>query len=134
MNSQPTYTHGGGAFTDVYVSPDVLLLEKLDELIDLHFREQKDPGFYCSELAYTVRGLNEVTKLFRGRTVFRLIQERLLVEAKLLLSRSRMSAKLISYELGFEDPSYFGRFFRRMTGISPRQYRQSSAGRLAHIS
>lgn len=124
MNHPQTYTQNQAAFQEVYVSPDALLLSSLQELINLHFREHKDAEFYCARLAYTVRGLNQITKLFYGKTVFRLIQDRLITEGQLLLRRSRLSSKLIAYELGL-DPSYFCRFFKKMTGLSPQQYREA---------
>jgi len=118
------------AYEETYVSPDVLLLEQLDKLINQQFRERKDPGFYASELACSERWLSDLCKLYRNKTLFGLIQDRLVKESKLLLGRSRLSAKVIAYELGFEDPAYFCRFFKKMTGTTTKAYRRSCYGTL----
>ena len=50
---------------------------------------------------------------------------RIVLEARRLLRYTDMTAAMIGYSLGFDDPSYFTRFFTRETGLAPRQYRSS---------
>lgn len=112
------------SFRGLYVSPE-MLLAKLDALIDVHFSEEKSTEFYCSRLSYLERTLNNLVKAERGKTVFMLIQERILKEAKHLLLTTAMPVKTMAFILGFEDPAYFSRFFKRLSGMSPKQYRST---------
>jgi AraC family transcriptional activator of pobA len=109
------------------IPPGQVLINRLEDLIDRHFRKQKDRAFYSSQLGYSWRSLDPICKHYTGLTIFRLIQLRCLLEAMLLLSRSCLSVKEISYDLGFEEPSYFARFFRVMTGKTPQEYRKEKA-------
>ena len=52
-----------------------------------------------------------------------LIEDKLLSEAKMLLLTTGLNMKQIAFQLGFSDPAYFGRFFKRHTGFSPAHYR-----------
>ena len=54
-----------------------------------------------------------------------LINNRIVLEAKRLLRYSILSVKEIAFRLGFEDPSYFGKFFKRLVRQSPADYRES---------
>ncbi|WP_316812559.1 AraC family transcriptional regulator [Pedobacter heparinus] len=114
-----------GAFKGLYVSP-VMLMEQLDALINEHFREEKSPDFYSSALAHITRTLNNITHQERGKTVFAMVQDRVLAEAQYLLRTTRMHIRILAFILGFEDPGYFSRFFKRMTGMTPKQYRINS--------
>ncbi len=58
-----------------------------------------------------------------GRTVTELLHDRIVLESKRNLAFSHKSVKEICYELGFEDPAYFSRFFKNNTGISPQDFR-----------
>ena len=63
-----------------------------------------------------------------GQRATRDYLQRLRIEtAKSLLSASRKSIKTISYEVGYDDASFFARLFRQHTGLSPNQYRQHAA-------
>lgn len=106
-----------------YVSPE-LLMSRLRDLIEQNYKEVRDIAFYSSILAYGERSLNNICKEYTGLTVFMLVQERLVLEAERLLAGTGLSTKLIAYELGFYDPAYFCRFFRKMRGMSPGQFRK----------
>ncbi|MDR6786063.1 AraC-like DNA-binding protein [Pedobacter africanus] len=107
---------------EVHRTP-ALLMQKLDNLIEQHFMEQRSAEFYSSALAYITRTLNEITHCERGKTTFMMIQDRIFKEAQSLLETTPMSIKAMSFILGFEDPSYFGKFFKKMSGKPPKAYR-----------
>jgi len=69
--------------------------------------------------------LNVLCHEHLGRPASDEIHQRLLLEAKRMLRYSDKAAFAIAQELGFADPAYFGRFFRRGAGLTPRRYRQS---------
>ena len=112
-------------FRGIYISPE-MLMDKLDALIDVHFKEERSPDLYSVSMAFITKTLNAITKAQRGKTVFVLIQDRILKEAKHLLLTTNMPVKTMSFILGFEDPAYFSRFFKRMSGMAPKAYRINS--------
>ncbi|MDT3402562.1 helix-turn-helix domain-containing protein [Mucilaginibacter terrae] len=99
------------------------LLHQLKQLINLHLRQQHQAAFYAEALLVDIKKLNGICREATQMTVFELLQERLLTESKILLQTSEQSVKEISYELGFNDPAFFGRFFKRHTGITPADFR-----------
>ena len=75
------------------------------------------------QLNMSNKQLNTIAKSAYNKTVSSLIHERIILNAKKKLQHPDASIKTIAYQLGFEDPSYFSRFFRRYIGCSPNQYR-----------
>ncbi|ASZ10521.1 helix-turn-helix domain-containing protein [Chitinophaga pendula] len=96
---------------------------QLRRLVDQHFRTEHQAAFYADAFALTPKRLNEITRERTGRTVTELVHTRLVLEAKRNLAFSHKSIKEISYELGFEDPAYFSRFFKHHAGNSPQDFR-----------
>ena len=80
---------------------------------------------YAARLDVTVNHLNEAVRAALHKTAGQVIRERILVEGKRLLRHSELSVSEIAYQLGFEDPSYFGRFFRKQTGQTPAAFREN---------
>lgn len=96
---------------------------QLRRLIEKHFQCEHQVTFYANVFALTPKRLNEITKETTGRTITELLHDRIVLEAKRNLAFSHKSVKEICYELGFEDPAYFSRFFKNNTGISPQDFR-----------
>lgn len=96
---------------------------QLRHLLEKHFRIQHQVTFYAAAFALTPKRLNEITREKIGKTVTELLHDRLVLEAKRNLSFSNKSIKEISYELGFEDPAYFSRFFKNHAGVGPQEFR-----------
>jgi len=96
---------------------------RLRRLIERHFRESHQPAEYARLLKITPGHLNQLTRRHLGRTAGVLIRERLALEAKRQLVHTDRAAAEVGYALGFKDPAYFARFFRRETGMSPSQFR-----------
>jgi AraC family transcriptional activator of pobA len=99
------------------------ILQQLEELIELHFREHKPVSFYAEKLHLTLRQLNDNCRQSLGKTTSELIQERVILEARRLLLHSGLTITQIGAELGYFDNSYFSRFYRKNTGESPEQFR-----------
>jgi AraC-like DNA-binding protein len=95
----------------------------LRQLLEKNFRAQHHVTFYANAFALTPKRLNEITREKTNKTVTELLHDRLVLEAKRSLSFSKKSIKEISYELGFEDPAYFSRFFKNHTGVGPQEFR-----------
>lgn len=83
----------------------------------------KSPSGYSTRLNVSQSYLNESVRRITGFSVSYWIQQEILLEAKRLLYYSEFNVKQISYELGYEDPSYFSRFFRKAAGMSALEFR-----------
>lgn len=96
---------------------------KILVLINKHFTEQHSTSFYARQVSLSEKRLNELAKNVLGFTVKQLILERLLLEAKRLISYGQLTFKEIAFELGFNDSAYFSRFFKMQSGLTPEQFK-----------
>ncbi|MFC5454996.1 helix-turn-helix transcriptional regulator [Prosthecobacter fluviatilis] len=92
--------------------------------LEQHFREWPALAPYAKELGITVNHLNDVIREETGHAAGELIRLRRLLDAKRLLLHSDLSVSEIGYQTGFQDPSYFTRFFRRHEGQTPMEFRE----------
>ncbi|MBK5255192.1 MAG: helix-turn-helix domain-containing protein [Vicinamibacteria bacterium] len=116
-----SYTHKTGATVRENATA-----VKLRQLIERHFHESHQPAEYARRLRITVGHLNQLSRRHLGRAVGVVIRERVVLEAKRQLLHTDRSAAEVAYALGFKDPTYFARFFRRGTGMSPSKFRATS--------
>ena len=107
-------------------SADQLLLRKYRAKIEESFRELHEVSAYAALLHISAGYLSEVVKAQSGKPAIAHIQERLVLEARRLLFHTPQSVKEVAYDLGFADASYFSRFFKRETGLTPAEYRAGS--------
>lgn len=106
-------------------TPDSTIIQfKL--LIEKNYQTQKNVSSYAEMLNMNPSCLNEVTKRTTGITAGELIRNRVIDEIKKLLFSSSLSGKEIAFQLGFDDPAYFSRFFRKYTGTTLREFREHS--------
>lgn len=92
--------------------------------VETHVVETRPLTAYARALGVTPNHLSDVVRERTGHSPGDIIRRRKLLEAKRLLSHSNMSVSEVGYALGFEDPSYFGRFFRRYDGQTPADFRE----------
>lgn len=102
-----------------------VLLKSFQKLIELHFREKKLTRDYAAMLFVTPNHLNALSKHVTGKPAGELIRDRIVLEAKRLLVNAGMSIAELATDLGFEDNSYFTKFFRKYTGQTPESFRKS---------
>ncbi len=91
--------------------------------IEQHYKKHKEAAFYADKQAITAKRLNEIVKQALGKTVTDQVHERLMLEAKRMLHFTGCSVKEIAFELGFNDPAYFYRFFKRSEQLTPEVFR-----------
>lgn len=102
--------------------------ERFDEFLDLldkHIIIHKQVSHYTHMMNLSLYQLNEITKSSVGKTASELINEHIILEAKRYLLATPNQVKDIAGHLGYEDTSYFIRFFRKHIGHSPEAFRQN---------
>jgi len=92
-------------------------------MVEAHFLEHWPMSRYAAQLGLTQDRLNRLVRAEAGRSALALVHERLAREACRRVIYVAAPISRLAFELGFEDPAYFCRFFRRHTGRSPREYR-----------
>ena len=92
-------------------------------LLDKDFRRERSISYYADRMCLTPKYLSTIIREVSGKHGMQWIDEYVALEAKALLHSSEMSVKQISDALNFPSQSMFGRFFRKMTGYSPKQYK-----------
>jgi AraC family transcriptional activator of pobA len=110
-------------FQDVDTSVDKLLLKQFQTKIDKSFRELHEVSDYANLLHISAGHLSETIKKQSGKPAIKHIHERLILESRRLLFHTSSSLKEIAFDLGFSEASYFNRFFKRETGMTPAEYR-----------
>jgi|SRR5690606_5916255 AraC-type DNA-binding domain-containing proteins len=89
-----------------------------------HFRHHREVAYYAERLFVTPKYLSEVVKELRGVTATKIIETFVINEAKMLLSTPSLTIAQVSNMLNFSDQSFFGKYFKRMVGVSPKTYRE----------
>jgi AraC family transcriptional activator of pobA len=99
-------------------------------LLEAHYRAHWPVARYARQLGLSAERLNRIVRAETGHTAQRLIHDRLAREATRWLAHVPAPVSKLAFDLGFDDPAYFCRFFKRHTGLSPRAYRQRAQQRL----
>jgi AraC family transcriptional activator of pobA len=99
-------------------------LSRFRALVEAHFLEHWTVGRYAQAMRMTEARLNRLTRKVAGKSAFDLIQDRLMLEARRKLIYVAAPISLLAYELGFEDPAYFSRFFKSRIGMTPSAFRR----------
>ncbi|MCI4669597.1 MAG: AraC family transcriptional regulator [Bacteroidia bacterium] len=101
---------------------DTLIL-KFRRLLEQNLKSKQRVSEYAQMLEVSQSHLNKLLKSYFGKSCSEIIKERLLIEVKKELLFTKKNLSEIAFELGFSEPSNFNRFFREMTGLTPKSYR-----------
>lgn len=82
-------------------------------------------SFFANRLNLTPNYLSGRVKEYSGRTAIEWIEDSVILEAKTMLKHSDLSIQEIAYKLNFPTQTFFGKYFKRITGMSPKQYKNS---------
>jgi len=97
-------------------------------LVNNHCHEHRDMEFYANELCLSARYLGTLIRQESGRCAKDWIDSAVATKAKVLLRHTNKQISAISDELGFPNSSFFCKFFKRLTGVKPQEYRATSSG------
>lgn len=102
------------------------LIRNFQKLIEQHYIDVKLPKDYAELLYITPNHLNAVCKDVLGLSAGEVIRNRTLLEAKRLLTNPRLNISEIAFNLNFSDNSYFTKFFKKIEGITPEEFRKKT--------
>jgi AraC family transcriptional activator of pobA len=105
------------------------LVAQYREAVEEGFRTSHRVADYAAGLGVSLPRLRAACLKSASRTPLQLLGDRVVLEAKRLMLYSNMTVNEAGYFLGFDDPAYFSRVFRRHTGLSPRAFRTRNAAR-----
>lgn len=99
------------------------IMQHFMDLVAEHGATQRKVVFYAERLLLSPNHLSAVVRQESGKTVMQWLNERTILQAKVLLKHTTLSSGEIAFQLGFSETTLFSRFFRHETGITPTQYR-----------
>lgn len=102
----------------------ITIKENFIKLSKEHFKTWKQPAQYASALSISASHLNDTVKSLTGSPVSAHIQEASIMEAKRLLYFTEQTVKEIAYEVGYNEPVYFGKLFKKITKLTPLEFRK----------
>lgn len=119
MRNQPDKTHGNEC------SHTWMLITRFFKLVSLHCREMRDVTFYANQLSITTTYLYKLCRKHLKLSPKEILDRQTVTEIKTYLVNTDVPIKSIADALHFDDVSYMCRYFRRITGMSPMDYRRS---------
>ncbi len=102
-----------------------IVFERFLELVNKFHNTERSVGFYADKLCITPKYLSKIVKDTSGQSAPQWIDQFVILEAKQLLKYSDRCIKDISEELHFPNPPFFFKYFKKHTGMTPNQYRNS---------
>lgn len=93
------------------------------ELVEQYAPQHRDMGFYADKLCITPKYLSVVVRKLSGRSPIEWIDRSVMLYARTLLTTSDMTVQQVASELNFPNPSFFGQYFKRHEGVTPKRYR-----------
>lgn len=111
--------------------PSNLLYVQFRRMVEQEYARKHTVQEYADSLHVAIRTLHKSVNECTGKTPLSVINDRIILEAKRMVRYTDMMIKEISAELGFEDPSYFVKLFKRQTGYLPSDFREMDARSLS---
>jgi len=103
----------------------VILFQRFTSLIENHYSESRNASFYANKLAVTYKHLNIICKELVNKTAKSVIDDFIVLQAKRKLINSTIKSTELAYNLGFEDPTNFTKYFKKLTGLTPKSFLKS---------
>ena len=106
-------------------SSKIRLFHKFTALIEHNLTKSRNASFYAQELAITYKHLNSICKDLVNKTAKNVIDDYIILQAKRSLINSSIKSTELAYNLGFEDPTNFTKYFKKNTGLTPNSFIKS---------
>jgi AraC-like DNA-binding protein len=100
-------------------------IRRFNFLVDLHYKTKRKVSDYAEMLYKSPKTLSNLFSIYNQKSPQQIILERITLEAKRLINYTDKQNQEIAYELGFNDPAHFSRFFKKMTQMTPSEYREN---------
>jgi AraC family transcriptional activator of pobA len=123
--------HAAHRSADLSGRADFELFSRLRTSVEENYKAQWSVARHAAALRVTESRLNRLCLKLSGKSAFDLLQQRLMLEARRKLTYVPASVSSIAYELGFQDPAYFSRVFKRHTGMTPKIFRERARAEAA---
>ncbi|MEL6835782.1 MAG: helix-turn-helix domain-containing protein [Bacteroidota bacterium] len=98
-------------------------IRQFNVLVDMHFRTKRKVKDYAEMLHKSPKTLSNLFATYNQQSPQQIIQDRVFLEAKRLILFTDKQTQEIAYDLGFDDPAYFSRFFKKQAGMTPSTFR-----------
>ncbi|MEM9647085.1 MAG: helix-turn-helix domain-containing protein [Bacteroidota bacterium] len=100
-------------------------IRRFNYLVDMHYKTKRKVSDYADMLFKSPKTLSNLFSIYNQKSPQQIILERLTLEAKRLIHFTDRQNQEIAYDLGFNDPAHFSRFFKKMTQMTPSEYREN---------
>ncbi len=100
-------------------------IRRFNFLVDVHYKTKRKVSDYAEMLYKSPKTLSNLFSIYNQKSPQQIILERIALEAKRLINFTDKQNQEIAFELGFNDPAYFSRFFKKMTQMTPSEYREN---------
>lgn len=112
-------------FKDEILTSQGRITDRFLMLVQEHFRRERFLDFYAEKMDITPKHLSRTVKKQTGYTAVEWIERYVILEAKVLLKSSNLNIQQIADELNFPTQSFFGKYFKKLTGMSPKEFRNA---------
>lgn len=119
------YLHGRGVSAASVESRSGRMYGRFCDLLRRHCHHSREVNFYAAQLGITPKYLSQIVKAESGLTAGECIDDWVITECKAMLSSTSLSVGIIASRMNFPSQSVFGKYFKRVTGLSPKEYRES---------
>lgn len=100
-------------------------IRRFNFLVDMHYKTKRKVSEYAELLHKSPKTLSNLFSIYNQKSPQQIILDRIALEAKRLINFTDKQNQEIAYELGFNDPAHFSRFFKKMTQMTPSEYREN---------
>ncbi|SDW80931.1 AraC-type DNA-binding protein [Lutibacter oricola] len=112
-------------YVELKPSANLDYLVMFKNVLEKNYKTEKSVSAYASKLSISTKQLNKATTTLLDKTPKQIIDERIVLEAKRLLSHSSQSIKEIAYKLNYEEPTNFIKYFKKHTNSTPSEFKEN---------
>jgi AraC-like DNA-binding protein len=114
-------------FTEIKKGADLDYVMLFKDLLETGYKSQKQVNNYAKQILITEKRLNQATTKVLGKSPKEIIDDRIMLEAKRTLAHTTESVKEIGYNLGFEEPTNFIKYFKKHSKFTPTEFREKNS-------